>query len=114
MHAPICSQHPFHLLPGRQRLFFNFDNEIKDSEPHSIRSMLFPQGGSQEFGVGRPYLDRDPPHVGPIDGKEYVDKRGRANRAHAGLQTNKPHRSAVRDNHERTKRVRTVAKARST
>jgi hypothetical protein len=30
----------------------------------------------QEYGVGRPYLDRDPPHVGPMDGKEYVDKRG--------------------------------------
>jgi hypothetical protein len=29
-----------------------------------------------ELGVGRPYLDRDPPHVGPIDGKEYADKRG--------------------------------------
>ena len=27
----------------------------------------------QEFGVGRPYLDRDPPHVAPIDGKEYAD-----------------------------------------
>jgi hypothetical protein len=26
----------------------------------------------QEFGVGRPYLDRDPPHVGPTDGKEYA------------------------------------------
>ena len=30
----------------------------------------------QEFGVGRPYLDHDPPHVGPIDGKEYADHRG--------------------------------------
>jgi len=30
----------------------------------------------KEFGVGRPYLDYDPPHVGPIDGKEYADKRG--------------------------------------
>jgi hypothetical protein len=30
----------------------------------------------KEFGIGRPYLDRDPPHVGPVDGKEYVDKRG--------------------------------------
>jgi hypothetical protein len=29
----------------------------------------------QEFGVGRPYLDRDPPHVGPIDGNEYITKR---------------------------------------
>lgn len=27
----------------------------------------------REFGIGRPYLDRDPPHVGPIDGKEYAD-----------------------------------------
>jgi hypothetical protein len=32
----------------------------------------------EELGIGRPYLDRDPPHVGPIDGKEYADKRGRA------------------------------------
>src|SRR5262245_12649782 len=31
----------------------------------------------KELGIGRPYLDRDPPHVGPIDGKEYTDKRGR-------------------------------------
>jgi hypothetical protein len=30
----------------------------------------------QEFGIGRPYLDRDPPHVAPIDGKEYADHRG--------------------------------------
>jgi hypothetical protein len=30
----------------------------------------------KKFGIGRPYLDRDPPHVGPIDGKEYADKRG--------------------------------------
>jgi len=26
----------------------------------------------KEFGVGRPYLGRDPPHVAPIDGKEYA------------------------------------------
>ncbi len=32
----------------------------------------------KELGIGRPYLDKDPPHVGPIDGKEYADKRGRA------------------------------------
>ena len=24
----------------------------------------------------RPYLDKDPPHIAPIDGKEYADKRG--------------------------------------
>ena len=28
-----------------------------------------------EFGIGRPYLDKDPPHVAPIDGKEYADHR---------------------------------------
>ncbi|RQH15218.1 hypothetical protein [Bradyrhizobium sp. RP6] len=28
------------------------------------------------FGIGRPYLGRDPPHVGPIDGKEYISRRG--------------------------------------
>jgi hypothetical protein len=25
-----------------------------------------------EFGIGRPYLDRDPPHVAPTDGNEYA------------------------------------------
>jgi hypothetical protein len=30
----------------------------------------------EEFGVGRPYLDKDPPHIAPIDGKKYADKRG--------------------------------------
>lgn len=32
------------------------------------------------FGIGRPYLGRDPPHVGPIDGAEYISKRGAADR----------------------------------
>ncbi len=57
----------------------------------------------QEFGIGRPYLERDPPHVGPIDGKEYVDKRGLRSAERAGLETKKAHRSAVRDDHSRTK-----------
>jgi hypothetical protein len=30
----------------------------------------------KNFGIGRPYLDRDPPHIAPMDGKEYVAKRG--------------------------------------
>jgi hypothetical protein len=30
----------------------------------------------KSYGIGRPYLDRDPPHVGPIEGKEYASKRG--------------------------------------
>jgi hypothetical protein len=30
----------------------------------------------KEYGIGRPYLDKDRPHIAPIDGKEYADKRG--------------------------------------
>jgi hypothetical protein len=30
----------------------------------------------KEYGIGRPYLNKDPPHIAPIDGKEYADKRG--------------------------------------
>jgi D-alanyl-D-alanine carboxypeptidase len=30
----------------------------------------------KEYGIGRPYLDKDPPHIAPIDGEEYADKRG--------------------------------------
>jgi hypothetical protein len=26
----------------------------------------------KDFGIGRPYLDKDPPHVAPIDGQEYA------------------------------------------
>ena len=33
----------------------------------------------KQLGIGRPYRDRDPPHVGPIDGTEYIVKRGMAN-----------------------------------
>jgi hypothetical protein len=29
----------------------------------------------KDFGIGRPYLDKDPPHVAPIDGQEYVAHR---------------------------------------
>jgi hypothetical protein len=39
----------------------------------------------KELGIGRPYLDKDPPHVAPIDGKEYADKRNAAKARLAGL-----------------------------
>jgi hypothetical protein len=39
----------------------------------------------KDFGVGRPYLDRDAPHVGPIDGNEYISHRGGANTREAAL-----------------------------
>jgi hypothetical protein len=41
----------------------------------------------KELGIGRPYLDRDPPHVGPINGREYIAKRGRPMVQRAELQT---------------------------
>jgi D-alanyl-D-alanine carboxypeptidase len=37
----------------------------------------------KDFGIGRPYLDRDPPHVGPIDGEEYAKHRGTTKTARA-------------------------------
>jgi hypothetical protein len=39
----------------------------------------------KELGIGRPYLDKDPPHVAPLDGKEYADKRGLAKARLAGV-----------------------------
>jgi hypothetical protein len=35
------------------------------------------------LGIGRPYLDRDPPHVGPVDGQEYISRRGTADHKEA-------------------------------
>lgn len=52
----------------------------------------------KEFGIGRPYLGRDPPHVGPIDGKEYAAHQG-GMKAHAEVHAKKRTRVAMRDNH---------------
>ncbi|WP_027530858.1 hypothetical protein [Bradyrhizobium sp. WSM3983] len=49
------------------------------------------------LGIGRPYLDRDPPHVGPIDGQEYISKRGGAtDRKEAANVKSKRARAVVR------------------
>jgi hypothetical protein len=48
-----------------------------------------------ELGIGRPYLGRDPPHVGPIDGQEYASKRGRAYVQKARLQTKDAHEARL-------------------
>ena len=57
----------------------------------------------KEFGVGRPYLDRDPAHVAPIDGKEYAAHRGMK-----ALHTvsDVKQRKAVRNDESVVKRVR--------
>jgi hypothetical protein len=44
----------------------------------------------KELGIGRPYLDKDPPHVAPIDGKEYADKRSAVKTQIAGLKKPSP------------------------
>jgi hypothetical protein len=81
----------------------------------------------KELGIGRPYLDKDPPHVAAIDGKEYADKRGRAkaqlaglankrDRAKpqlAGLAKNRRHGVAVHDNHGMPKRAKTARSLRA-
>jgi hypothetical protein len=66
-----------------------------------------------ELGVGRPYLDRDPPHVVPIDGKEYAAKRGRPAVQKAGLkaqaaklETRKPQAGAGNDPSMRAKQAK--------
>jgi hypothetical protein len=48
-----------------------------------------------EFGIGRPYLDFDPAHMGPIDGQEYVVKRARAKNAASETKTVRQVRSVV-------------------
>ena len=60
----------------------------------------------KEFGVGRPYLDRDPPHVGPIDGKEYAAHQHKDTAKRAGLERKKRHRLAARDEHGSAKRAK--------
>jgi hypothetical protein len=59
----------------------------------------------REFGIGRPYLDRDPPHVAPVDGKEYAAHRG-TKALHAVSDVKE--RKAVRDDQSVAKRPRTA------
>jgi hypothetical protein len=49
----------------------------------------------KEFGIGRPYLGKDPPHVAPVDGQEYAaHNRGSKQ---AGSVVKKVKRVAIRD-----------------
>ena len=59
----------------------------------------------QEFGIARPYLDRDPPHLAPLDGQEYADHhRGGTKVQHAEANSKKHTRLAARDDHSAAKR----------
>ena len=64
----------------------------------------------KEFGIGRPYLDRDPPHLAPIDGKEYASHRGGTKAKQAESDIKKPKRLAVRvDRSVKTSKKRKIA-----
>jgi hypothetical protein len=60
----------------------------------------------KEFGIGRPYLDKDPPHLAPIDGKEYAAHHHGTKVQHAESDVKKRNRLAVRDDHSVAKRTR--------
>ena len=68
----------------------------------------------KEFGIGRPYLGRDPPHVAPIDGSEYASRRG-TKVQQAALDSKKRTRLAMRDDHgaAKTAKKRKVTQAAS-
>ncbi len=42
----------------------------------------------KDLGIGRPYRDRDPPHVGPIDGQEYAEHHPRPKTLHVATPKN--------------------------
>ena len=59
----------------------------------------------KEFGIGRPYLGRDPPHVAPIDGKEYADHHPGMKPRQAATPARPHNKLALRDDHGATKRA---------
>jgi hypothetical protein len=61
----------------------------------------------KEFGIGRPYLGKDPPHVAPLDGQEYAaHNRGSKQ---AGSDLTKVNRVAIRDDPALAKRPSDIA-----
>jgi hypothetical protein len=67
----------------------------------------------KEFGIGRPYLDKDPPHLAPINGKEYAAHHRGTKVGHAESDVKKRNRLAVREDHSvaKTARKRKIVRA---
>jgi hypothetical protein len=66
----------------------------------------------KEFGIARPYLDRDPPHVAPLDGQEYATHyRGSKQ---AGSDAKKAKHVVMRDAPNLAKRRRVAAAGKRT
>jgi hypothetical protein len=66
----------------------------------------------KELGIGRPYLDRDPPHVAPIDGEEYAAHHVEPNTQHAESKAKEHQRLAQRNDHSMSKRARVARPSR--
>jgi hypothetical protein len=62
----------------------------------------------KDYGIGRPYLDRDPPHVAPIDGKEYADHHSGIKARQARLAAKLHNRLTLRDDRIASKRTKTA------
>src|SRR5262249_34332966 len=61
----------------------------------------------KDYGIGRPYHDRDPPNVGPSDGTEFASRHAGGRSRHAA--TSRARRAAIaRANQSVTERVRTA------
>lgn len=63
----------------------------------------------KEFGIGRPYLGKDPPHVAPIDGEEYAKHNHGIKQAASRVK--KVKRVATRDHSRPVRRPGTAALA---
>ena len=92
--------------PGIDLTFHGTESELSTMD----QSREWIDAHEKELGIGRPDLDKDPPHVAPIDGKEYTDKRDRAKAQLAGLAKNGRPELAANDNHAMTKRAKTVSR----
>jgi hypothetical protein len=68
----------------------------------------------KELGIGRPYLDRDAPHVAPIDGKEYAAHRVEPHTQLAQSEAKKHQRLALlRHDHGMLKHARAARPSRA-
>src|SRR5258708_22083119 len=67
----------------------------------------------KELGIGRPYLDRDAPHVAPMDGKEYATHRVEPSTKHAESKAKKHQRLALHNDHSMSKRPRVARPSRA-
>jgi hypothetical protein len=64
----------------------------------SERLWKWVDANGRQYGIGRPYLRFDPPHVGPIDGPEYVSKRGGTKSAGADVKKRQKHAARAKPN----------------